>query len=219
MDRKRAKKIFSLLYESHPEARIALDYGNGHELLFAVILSAQCTDVRVNQVTPILFSRFKTIEEYAAADIQELEGIIKSTGFYKQKALRIKNSALMIIREYKGKIPRSIGELVRLPGVGRKTANVVLSNLYGINEGIVVDTHVRRVSLRLGFTKSKNPEIIERDLMAYYDNSEYNTISDLFIFHGRKVCNARSPKCYDCTLFNLCEFEQKKYFYTKKKVL
>ena len=218
MDRKRAKKVYSLLYEAHPEAKIALNYGNGYELLFAVILSAQCTDVRVNQVTPKLFARYKTLEEYATANIKELENIIKSTGFYKQKALRIKNSALMIITEFQRKIPNSIEDLIRLPGVGRKTANVVLSNLYGINEGIVVDTHVRRLSLRLGFTESRNPEIIERDLMDYYENSQYNVISDLFIFHGRKICISRSPKCYDCTLFNLCEFEQKNHYFAKKRV-
>jgi endonuclease III len=219
MSKKKASRILSLLSRAHPEARIALNFGNPHELLFAVMLSAQCTDVRVNTVTPALFSRFKSIDDYANAEIADIEEIIRSTGFFRQKALSIKKSAIMIQEQFGRTIPSTIEDLTMLPGVGRKTANVVLSNLHGINEGVVVDTHVKRVSNRLGMTMSSNPAIIERDLMKLYSPRDYGRISDLLIFHGRKVCNARRPKCHACILYNLCAYENKEHYKTNNIAL
>ena len=210
--REKAKKIISILEKRFPNAGIQLKYNNNFELLASVILSAQCTDARVNMVTPTLFDKYKSIGDFAIANIDELESIIKSTGFYRQKAKRIKESARTIIEKHDGKVPNSMKELLELPGVARKTANVVLQNAYGTNEGVVVDTHVKRVSNRLGFTTNKDPVKIEQDLMKLIPKHLYGKASDLLIFHGRYTCKAQRPLCAECALFDLCVFKDKKKF-------
>jgi endonuclease-3 len=209
--------ILRILNKKFPDAGIQLKYKDNFQLLSSVILSAQCTDARVNIVTPLLFSKYKNIKEFADADIKELENIIKSTGFFRQKAKRIKESARMILDEFKGKVPNKMTDLLRLPGVARKTANVVLQNAYGINEGIVVDTHVRRVSNRLGLTGSKDPVRIEQDLMHQFNSKDYRKVSDLLIFHGRYTCKAQRPLCHECGLYDYCTFKDKKKFSEPKK--
>ena len=208
----RASKVLSLLKAEYPDATVSLYYNNAHELLFAVILSAQCTDERVNSVTPMLYKKYPALENYANAKLTDIENIIKSTGFYRQKAKSIRDSARILISDYSGSIPKTIRELILLPGVGRKTANVVLSTLYNENQGIVVDTHVRRLSLRIGLTKSKNPVIIEQDLMKLYHQKDYGMISLLLIMHGRSICNARKPKCGNCIIYDHCNYERKDYY-------
>ncbi len=193
----------------HPEAKIALNYSNPFELLVAVILSAQCTDVRVNMVTPKLFAKYKSVEEFAAARPQELEKLIYSTGFYKNKAKSIKGAAATILKEFNGKMPDTMDALLKLPGVARKTANVVLNNAFGKSEGIVVDTHVIRISGKLGLVpqelvEKKNAVKIEQELMKIVPKKEWGKFSHLIIFHGRKICIARRPKCAECNLRKIC---------------
>ena len=170
----------------------------------ATILSAQCTDKRVNIVTKSLFKKYKTAEDYANADLAELEQDIRSTGFYRNKAKNIKMSGRMLVEKFNSQVPRTMSELIELPGVARKTANIVLSNAYGIIEGIAVDTHVRRLSKRLGLTENKNPNKIEADLMLIVPKSHWKRITNLLIFHGRNVCMARKPKCNICSLNKIC---------------
>ncbi len=210
--KKRALKIYNILKKEFKNAKIQLNFSNEYELLFAVILSAQCTDERVNLVTKKLFKRYKTLKDYANADLKELESIIKSTGYYKQKALRIKNSAKLLLEKYNGKIPNDIEELIKLPGVGRKTANVVLQNFYDKTQGVVVDTHVKRISKRLCLTKNNDPEKIEEDLMKLYDKKYWKKLSDYFIFFGRKTCKAIKPDCKNCKLYSYCYYDKKEKF-------
>ncbi len=193
-------KKLRLLYK--PEC--ALNYDKPFELLAAVILSAQCTDKRVNIVTQSLFQKYKSIYNYADADINELEADIKSTGFYRNKAAAIIGCAQIIIEKYSANIPQSMDELIKLPGVGRKTANVILSELFNISEGIVVDTHVRRLSKRIGLTNESNPEKIEKILMLIIPQKEWIDFSHLMILHGRAVCIARNPRCLNCVIQELC---------------
>ena len=200
----RVLKIIELLEKEYPDAKTALNYTNPLELLVATVLSAQCTDKRVNAVTKSLFKKYKTAEDYANADLGELEGDVRSTGFYRNKAKNIKNSGRMLVEKFNSQVPETMNELLELPGVARKTANIVLSNAYGIIEGIAVDTHVRRLSKRLGLTENKNPDKIERDLMEIVPQAQWKRITDLLIFHGRNVCMARKPKCELCTLNKLC---------------
>jgi endonuclease-3 len=197
-------KITERLQREYPGVRIALTYSNPLELLFATILSAQSTDVMVNKITPRLFTRYTSAREYANADIEELEEIIKSSGFYHNKAKSIIGSARVIMDRFKGKVPQSLAELVTLPGVARKTANVVLFNAFGINEGIAVDTHVKRLSNLLGLSKHNDPQKIERDLMEIVPSKHWGGITYLLIEHGRKVCIARRPRCSACVLADLC---------------
>ena len=197
-------KIIELLEKEYPKANTALHYTNPLEILVATMLSAQCTDKRVNIVTKSLFKKYKTAEDYAKADLAELEQDIRSTGFYRNKAKNIKNACRMLVEKYNSQVPRTMDELLELPGVARKTANIVLSNAYGIIEGIAVDTHVRRLSKRLGLTENKNPDKIEADLMLIVPKSRWKRITDLLIFHGRNVCMARKPKCGTCVLNKLC---------------
>ena len=204
--RKRTLKIIKLLKKEHPDAEIALEHINPLELLVSTILSAQCTDKRVNQVTKILFKKYRNVKDYANADIKELEQDIKPTGFYKQKAKYLKGSAKMLIEKFDSKIPKTIAELIQLPGVARKTANIVLTNAYGVVDGIAVDTHVRRLSIRLGLSENKDPNKIEKDLMELFPKNKWIEISDLLIFHGRRVCNARNPRCNKCVLNKLCPY-------------
>jgi len=196
--------IIELLEKEYPEAKTALHYSSPLEILVATILSAQCTDKRVNIVTKSLFKKYKTAEDYANADLAELEQDIRSTGFYRNKAKNIKGSGRMLVEKFNSQVPRTMSELIELPGVARKTANIVLSNAYGVIEGIAVDTHVRRLSKRLGLTENKNPDKIEKDLMLIVPKSHWKRITNLLIFHGRNVCMARKPKCSVCSLNKIC---------------
>ena len=203
-DRMRVLKIIELLEKEYPKAKTALHYTSPLEILIATILSAQCTDKRVNVVTKSLFKKYKTAEDYANADLGELEEDVRSTGFYRNKAKNIKRSGRMLVEKFDSQVPRTMDELLELSGVARKTANIVLSNAYGVIEGIAVDTHVRRLSKRLGLTENKNPNKIEADLMEIVPKSHWKRITDLLIFHGRNVCMAKKPKCGSCGLNRLC---------------
>ena len=200
----RALKIIRLLEKEHSDAEIALTFKNPLELLISTILSAQCTDERVNIVTKILFKKYKTPRDYAKADLKELEQDVRSTGFYHNKARNIKNCCQMLIEKFGSQVPKTMEELLELPGVARKTANIVLSNAFGIVEGIAVDTHVRRLSERLGLTQNKNQDKIEQDLMKIVPKEMWMRFSDLLIFHGRRVCMAKKPKCGECVLNKIC---------------
>ena len=203
-DKTRVLRIIKLLEEEHPDARIALHYGNPLELLIATILSAQCTDERVNILTKTLFKKYRHPEDYANADLKELEQEIRSTGFYHNKAKNIKKCCQMLVEKFDSKIPETMQELLELPGVARKTANVVLSNAYGIIEGIIIDTHVRRLAQRLELTKNDNPDKIEEDLMKLVPKAHWLRFADLLIFHGRRVCTAKKPRCEACIINKLC---------------
>ena len=192
------------LKSEYPGAKTALDWTNPLELLVATILSAQTTDVRVNAVTPTLFAKYPTAADYAAADPTELEEDIRPTGFFRNKAKSLRGMAHALVDDHGGEVPRTMEDLVALPGVGRKTANVVLGNAFSIDEGVVVDTHVRRLSNRLGFTTHNDPEKIERDLMQTVPKRDWTVFSHLLILHGRSVCKARKPACGDCVVNDLC---------------
>ncbi len=200
----RVLKIMELLEKEHSDAEIALHYSNPLELLVATILSAQATDEQINAITPRLFQKYKTAKDYANADLTELEQDIKSSGFYHNKAKNLKKSAKMLVDKYKSQVPKTMKELVELPGVARKTANIVLFNAYGIIAGIAVDTHVSRLAQRLGMTENSNQDKIERDLMNIVPKDKWMRITDLLIFHGRRTCNARKPQCKACVLNKLC---------------
>jgi endonuclease-3 len=197
-------KIIELLEKEYPDAKTALNYSNPLELLVATILSAQCTDKRVNAVTKSLFKKYKTAEDYANANLRELEEDVRPTGFYRNKGKNIKKSGQMLVEKFNAQVPKTMNEMVELPGVARKTANIVLSNAYGVVAGIAVDTHVRRLSQRLGLTENKNPDKIERDLMEIVPKAQWEKITDLLIFHGRNICMARKPKCSLCVLNKIC---------------
>ena len=198
-------KIINILQKEYPDAKIALNFSNPLEILVATILSAQCTDERVNKVTKELFKKYKTVDDYANADIKKFEQEIKSTGFYKMKAKNIINAAKIIKEKFGGKVPDTMEDLMSLPGVARKTANVVLSNAYGKVEGIVVDTHVRRLSYRIGLTKNTNPNKIEQDLMKIVPRDKWFIFPYLLIEHGRKICSARKPLCEKCVINKYCK--------------
>jgi endonuclease-3 len=200
----RAKAVFQRLHRSYPEARCALDHANAYQLLVATILSAQCTDARVNLVTPVFFARYPAPEDLARAERAEVEELIRSTGFFRNKARSLVGMAQALVAEHRGEVPRSMEELRVLPGVGRKTANVILGNAFGINEGITVDTHVTRLSRLLGLTRHDDPVRIERDLMRLFPREDWALLSHLLIFHGRRVCIARRPRCSDCVVADLC---------------
>lgn len=205
MDKKeKIKKIISLLKKEYPRARTALRFETPMQMLVSTILSAQCTDERVNKVTAVLFKKYKTPQDFAKANLKTFEGEIRSTGFYKNKARNVINSAKMIVGKFGGKVPDTMEELLTLPGVARKTANVVLYNAYGKVEGIVVDTHVRRLSQRLGLTKNQDPTKIEQDLMEIVPKSDWGIISYFLIDHGRKICQARKPNHSECILREIC---------------
>jgi endonuclease-3 len=197
-------EVITCLKKAYPDAKTELDWENPLQLLVATILSAQSTDVRVNQVTKGLFEKYRTAQDYAEADLDLLEEEIRSIGFFRNKARSIKGMARALVEEHGGEVPRTMEELVKLPGVGRKTANVVLGNAFGVNEGVVVDTHVRRVSSRLGLTKHQDPEKIERDLLEILPEKERTLFSHLLIFHGRRVCKSRKPDCPNCVLNHIC---------------
>jgi endonuclease-3 len=192
------------LKEEYPDAGTELNWENPLQLLVATMLSAQSTDVRVNEVTKRLFEKYRTAEDYAQADLGSLEEEIHPVGFFRNKARSIKGVARALVEDHGGEVPRTMSELVRLPGVGRKTANVVLGNAFGIDEGIVVDTHVRRLSNRLGLSSEHDPEKIERDLLRVVPEGERTLFSHLLIFHGRRVCKSRKPNCPGCVLNHMC---------------
>ncbi|MHA1755054.1 MAG: endonuclease III [Candidatus Odinarchaeia archaeon] len=196
--------VLKLLKENYPEAKIKLKFKNPFQLLIATILSAQCTDDRVNIVTESLFKKYKTPKDFADADIDELMEDIKSTGFYRNKANNIKKASEIIVEKYGGQVPRSMRELTSLPGVARKTANIVLSDGYGIVEGIAVDTHVLRLAKRLGFSSEDNRDKVEEDLMRIVPKSDWHIFSHLLQAHGRSVCKAKKPRCDKCFLNNIC---------------
>jgi endonuclease-3 len=200
----RPSALLASLKKLYPDARCALDYRNAYELLCATILSAQCTDARVNLVTPTLFARYATPFELARARPEDVEEIIKSTGFFRNKTKSLIGMAQALVADHGGEVPRTMEELRRLPGVGRKTANVILGNAFSINEGITVDTHVTRLSGLLGLSKETDAEKIEADLMRQFPREDWGLLSHLFIFHGRQVCIARRPRCGDCVLAQIC---------------
>lgn len=201
------KKILPLLKKMHPAARCELVYNNPLELLVATILSAQCTDVRVNQVTETLFKKYRTAKAYAQASQEKLEEDIRSTGFYRNKAKSIRQCALDIIERFDGKVPDNLDDLVTLPGIGRKTANVILGNAFGV-PGITVDTHVLRLSQRLGLTDKKDAVKVEFGLNEIIPKKEWTNVSHLLIFHGRYICKARKPECEKCHLPRYCQYFQ-----------
>jgi len=200
----RAAEYYRRLSLAYPDAHCALNHRNAFQLVVATILSAQCTDVRVNMVTPALFAKYPNARALAGADRETLEDMIKSTGFFRSKTKSLLGMAQALVERHGGQVPRTMEELTALPGVGRKTANVVLGNAFGINDGIVVDTHVARLSKRLGLTKETDPVKIERDLMPLFPREEWTMLSHLLIEHGRTVCDARRPKCEQCVLNDLC---------------
>ena len=200
----RALKIIELLEKEHPDAKVALHYSNPLELLMATILSAQSTDETINKVTETLFKKYTKPEDYASADLKELEQDIRSTGFYHNKAKNLQNSAKMLVEKYNSQVPKTMEELVKLPGVARKTANIVLTNAFGVVAGVAVDTHVRRLAQRLGLTENSNPDKIEKGLMRIVPKDKWMRITDLLIFHGRRVCTAKKPNCAGCVLNKIC---------------
>ena len=196
--------LISRLKKEFPQARTALEYSNPLQLLISTILSAQCTDVRVNIITPTLFAKYRSAKDFANADRSELELEIKSTGFYRMKSKHIIDACKAIVERFGGDVPKTMDELLTLPGVGRKTANCVLGGAYGIQSGIVVDTHVIRLANRLGLTKNDEPDKIEQDLMKLVPKREWYRFSNLLILHGRKTCKARTPMCGNCKLSDIC---------------
>ncbi len=207
--------ILKLLDRHYPDAHVTLDFTNPLEMLVATMLSAQCTDVRVNQVTPALFAKYPTAQDYAEAPLEELEEMIRPTGFFHNKAKNIQALCQKLVRDYGGEVPAFLDELVELPGIGRKTANVVLGNAFGI-PGIFVDTHLGRVSQRLGLTEHKDPVKIEFDLMPLIPKERWVKFSHQMIWHGRQVCHARSPKCPHCPLLPYCDYGQQTQSSAKK---
>lgn len=205
LDRKAAVlKTLKRLEKVHSDAKIALNYSTPLELLIATMLSAQCTDKRVNMVTKDLFRKYRSAKDYADASLKMLEEDIKSTGFYHNKAKNIKNCCQMLVEKFEGDVPKTMEELLQLPGVARKTANIVLANAYDVIEGIAVDTHVRRIAKRLGLTENENPDKIENDLMQIVPKKSWTRITDLLIFHGRRICKAKHPNCAGCVLNDFC---------------
>ncbi len=208
----RAAKILDILETAHPEAECALHYKDAFQLVVATIRAAQCTDQRVNLVTPALFARYPTPEALAEAQPSELEEMIRSTGFFRSKTKSLIGCARALVTDHAGQVPRTIAAMLPLPGVGRKTANVVLGHAYGIAEGIAVDTHVLRVGNRLGLAHGDDAIEVEKQLMALIPQPRWTRTTDLLIFHGRKICDARRPACGRCPLFSLCSWEAKPAF-------
>ncbi len=197
-------ELVARLKNHYPEAQCSLNYSTTFELLVATILSAQCTDERVNKVTPILFRKYRTINDYASVSLTELEQDIHSTGFFRNKAKNIQATAQLLLDRYQGKVPQTMTELLTLPGVARKTANVILGNAFGQAIGVVVDTHVRRITQLLGLTTQESPEKIEQDLIKIIPQSDWIDFSHLLIYHGRQICKANRPQCQVCPLSDLC---------------
>ena len=200
----RAAEIYEILQTEYPDAECALRHASPYELAVATVLSAQCTDARVNMVTPELFRRYPDPESLAAAIPEQLKDVIRSTGFFRNKTRNLIGMADALLDRHGGELPRNMKELSALPGIGRKTANVILGNAFGIDEGVVVDTHVKRLSGRMGFTKEASPVKIEQDLMKLFPRGVWTMLAHLLIYHGRQVCNARKPRCNQCAISHLC---------------
>ena len=209
MVKKDAVKLVEALRKAYPDATCSLDFKEPFELVVAVMLSAQCTDERVNKTTPELFNRCKTIEDFANIDIKELEEIIHPCGFYKNKAKNIKKCAKQVLEEFNGKVPETMEELITLAGVGRKSANVILLEVFGKAEGIAVDTHAKRISNLMGLSDKKEPEKIEQDLLKIFPKEDLKDINHLLVWHGRNTCIARKPKCETCKVNNFCKYYKK----------
>lgn len=200
----RVREILRLLKKQYPKPRTALNFTTPFELLVATVLSAQTTDVQVNRITEKLFKKYKTVKDYSSAPLGAFQKDVSGVNFYKTKAKNIQNAARAVVERYSSQVPKTMEELVTLPGVARKTANIILSNAFGINEGIAVDTHVKRLAQRLGLTSSDKPEKIEQDLMAITPGKDWGNLSHLLIFHGRQVCIAKKPRHDECVLYDLC---------------
>jgi endonuclease III len=200
----RLQNILRLLHEEYPDATCALEYSQAHELLFATIMSAQTTDVNVNRVTATLFKKYKTVHDFADAELEVFQDEIRSTGFFRNKAKNVIGAANMIVQEYQGKVPPRMEDLLKMPGVARKTANVVLGTYFGLAEGVVVDTHVKRLAFRLGLTKQTDPVKVESDLMKAIPKEEWIFAAHALVLHGRAICDAKKPQCEACPLLPLC---------------
>lgn len=209
MKKSDAKKFIEILEKTYPDATCSLDFKTPFQITVAVMLSAQCTDERVNKTTPALFERCKTIEDFANIDIHELEQIIHPCGFYKNKAKNIKECAKKVIENFNGEVPHTIEELLTLPGVGRKSANVILLEAFGIAEGIAVDTHAKRISNRIGLSSESDPEKIEQDLLKIFPKESLKDINHLLVWHGRNTCDSRKPNCDKCSVSQYCNFYKK----------
>lgn len=208
MNKNEINELVKILVETYPEAKCSLDFEEPFQLVIAVMLSAQCTDERVNKVTPSLFRRCKTIEDFANINLEELESLIHSCGFYKNKAKNIKSCAKQVLEEYNGEVPSEMEKLLKLAGIGRKSANVIQLEVFGIANGIAVDTHCKRISNRIGLSNKSDPSKIEKDLLKQIDSSYLKDMNHILIWHGRKTCTARNPKCNQCTLQKYCKYYQ-----------
>lgn len=205
ISKQKAKKIVEILKDTYPNATCSLNFTTPFEAVVSVVLSAQCTDERVNKTTPALFAKCKSVQDFADIDIKELENLIHPCGFYRNKAANIKACAKKILEEFDGKVPSTMEELLTLPGVGRKTANVVLLEVFGIANGIAVDTHAKRISNKLGLSDNSTPEKIEQDLLKIFDKEDLKSINHLLVYHGRNFCKAINPDCKSCTINNFCK--------------
>lgn len=208
--KKEAREIINILKEQYPDATCSLDFTNPFEMTIAVMLSAQCTDERVNQVTPSVFEKYNTPEKMAKIDIKELEALIHSCGFYKNKAKNIKACSQKLVDDFGGVVPNNMEQLQSLPGVGRKSANVIMLEAFHDPQGIAVDTHAKRISNKVGFSKESEPEKIEQDLLKQVTKEMYYDVNHLLVWHGRKICNARSPKCEECPIKTYCNDYKKR---------
>ena len=206
MRKEEAIIIIKILKQTYPEATCSLDFNNPFEMGIAVMLSAQCTDERVNKVTPMLFKKFKKPEDYLKASQEEIEQIIKSCGFYKNKAKNVLSYAKMVVEEYNGELPKTMEELIKLPGIGRKSANVIMLEAFNNPQGIAVDTHAKRIANRVGFSNKKEPTKIEEDLIKLIPKEYFKDVNHLLVYHGRITCDARKPKCEECTIKNYCKY-------------
>jgi len=211
--KQKAKEIVNILKTTYPNATCSLDFTSPFEAVVAVVLSAQCTDERVNKTTPSLFARCKSVDDFANIDIKELEELIHPCGFYRNKAANIKACAKKVLEEFDGKVPSTMEELLTLPGVGRKTANVVLLEVFGIANGIAVDTHAKRISNKLGLSNNSDPEKIEQDLLKIFDKEDLKFINHLLVYHGRGFCKAQKPECEKCTLNKYCQTYSSRNWY------
>lgn len=206
MTKNETNKLINILKKTYPDAKCSLDFSTPFELVVAVMLSAQCTDERVNLTTPALFNRCQTIEDFATIDIKELENLIHPCGFYRNKAMNIKKCAKQVLENFSGNVPQDMDSLLTLAGVGRKSANVILLEVFGIATGIAVDTHCKRLSNRIGLSNESDPSKIEQDLLKQIDKKYLKDVNHLFIWHGRYTCTARSPKCNECTIKDYCKY-------------
>ena len=205
MKKKEIIELIETLKKTYPDAKCSLNFENEFQLLIAVMLSAQCTDERVNKTTPYIFSKYKTPKDFANIDINELEHLVHPCGFYKNKSKNIKETSRILVEKYNSIVPNTIEDLISLPGVGRKTANVIMLEAFHLPQGIAVDTHCKRLSIRIGLTKNQDPSKIEQDLLKIFPSKYYEDINHIFIYHGRKICKSRNADCLNCTIKKFCK--------------